>query len=110
MSWNVKYGLLILLTTVVTYACGLSLSWVGRRCAGRKRADFGKECTKSPLNVLQRLHMRAVQLHPPDGACTDVLVWWGHMVHDRVPDEIVDRVQRHILSGMGLVVLHSGRI
>ena len=41
-------------------------------------------------------------------ADTDVLVWWGHMVHDRVPDEIVDRVQRHILSGMGLVVLHSG--
>ena len=41
-------------------------------------------------------------------ADTDVLVWWGHMVHDRVPDEVVDRVQRHILSGMGLVVLHSG--
>lgn len=39
---------------------------------------------------------------------TDVLVWWGHMGHDRVPEEIVDRVQRHILSGMGLVVLHSG--
>ena len=39
-------------------------------------------------------------------ADTDVLVWWGHMVHDRVPDEVVDRVQRHILSGMGLVVLH----
>ena len=28
--------------------------------------------------------------------------------HDRVPDEVVDRVQRHVLSGMGLVVLHSG--
>ena len=41
-------------------------------------------------------------------ADTDVLIWWGHMGHDRVPDEIVDRVQRHILSGMGLVVLHSG--
>lgn len=41
-------------------------------------------------------------------ADTDVLVWWGHMAHDQVPDEVVDRVQRHILSGMGLVVLHSG--
>ena len=41
-------------------------------------------------------------------ADTDVLVWWGHVAHDRVPDEVVDRVQRHILSGMGLVVLHSG--
>jgi len=39
---------------------------------------------------------------------TDVLFWWGHMGHDRVPDEVVDRVQKAILSGMGLVVLHSG--
>ena len=41
-------------------------------------------------------------------ADTDVLVWWGHRAHDKVPDEIVDRVQRYVLSGMGLVVLHSG--
>lgn len=39
---------------------------------------------------------------------TDVLVWWGHMGHGKVPDEIVDRVQRHVLAGMGLIVLHSG--
>lgn len=41
-------------------------------------------------------------------ADTDVLVWWGHMGHARVSDEIVDRVQKAVLSGMGLVVLHSG--
>ena len=41
-------------------------------------------------------------------ADTDVLVWWGHRAHDRVPDEVVDRVQKYVLSGMGLVVLHSG--
>ena len=41
-------------------------------------------------------------------ADTDVLVWWGHRAHDMVPDEIVDRVQKYVLSGMGLVVLHSG--
>lgn len=39
---------------------------------------------------------------------TDVLVWWGHMAHDKVPDEIADRVQEYIWKGMGLVVLHSG--
>jgi len=39
---------------------------------------------------------------------TDVLVWWGHIAHDRVSDEVVDRVQRRVLAGMGLVVLHSG--
>lgn len=41
-------------------------------------------------------------------ADTDVLIWWGHMGHGRVPDEIVDRVQSYILGGMGLIVLHSG--
>ena len=38
----------------------------------------------------------------------DVVIWWGHMAHGRVPDEVVDRIHRHVLSGMGLVVLHSG--
>lgn len=39
---------------------------------------------------------------------TDVLTWWGHAAHARVEDEIVDRVQRRVLEGMGLIVLHSG--
>lgn len=38
---------------------------------------------------------------------TDVLFWWGHMGHDRVPDEVVDRVYQHVMRGMGLVALHS---
>ncbi|MGL4199625.1 MAG: ThuA domain-containing protein [Allorhizobium sp.] len=41
-------------------------------------------------------------------ARTDVLVWWGHAAHAEVADEVVERVNRHVLSGMGLVVLHSG--
>ena len=39
---------------------------------------------------------------------TDVLTWWGHMAHEEVSDEIVDRVQARVLDGMGLIVLHSG--
>ena len=39
---------------------------------------------------------------------TDVLLWWGHMRHSLVPDEVVERVHQHVLSGMGLIVLHSG--
>ena len=38
----------------------------------------------------------------------DVLVWWGHAAHDEVSDEVVERVHRHVLEGLGLVVLHSG--
>ena len=39
---------------------------------------------------------------------TDVLIWWGHMAHQEVRDDIVDRLQKRVLDGMGLVVLHSG--
>ena len=38
---------------------------------------------------------------------TDVLVWWGHMAHDQVKDETVERVYQRVMSGMGLIVLHS---
>ena len=41
-------------------------------------------------------------------AGTDVLLWWGHKAHAEVSDDVVDRVQRHVLGGMGLLVLHSG--
>lgn len=38
---------------------------------------------------------------------TDVLIWWGHMAHDEVEDRIVEKVQKRVLAGMGLIVLHS---
>lgn len=38
---------------------------------------------------------------------TDVLIWWGHMAHDEVKDEVVRHVQQHVLNGMGLIALHS---
>ena len=41
-------------------------------------------------------------------AATDVLLWWGHIGHNQVADEVVDRVHRHVLAGMGILVLHSG--
>ncbi|MFI9766447.1 ThuA domain-containing protein [Streptomyces sp. NPDC052415] len=41
-------------------------------------------------------------------ADTDVLTWWGHLAHREVSDEVVTRVHRRVLAGMGLVVLHSG--
>ena len=37
-----------------------------------------------------------------------MLIWWGHMAHDEVPDDLVARVQQRVLDGMGLIVLHSG--
>ncbi len=60
------------------------------------------------------VEVRTVTLDDPEHglteevlADTDVLTWWGHMAHDRVDDEIVSRVHKHVLSGMGLLPLHS---
>lgn len=39
---------------------------------------------------------------------TDVLIWWGHVAHDEVSDEVVEKVRQKVLGGMGLIVLHSG--
>ena len=41
-------------------------------------------------------------------ASTDVLIWWGHCAHDKVPDELVVKLHKRVLEGMGLIVLHSG--
>lgn len=38
---------------------------------------------------------------------TDVLIWWGHVIHHLVPEDAVDRVCRHVLNGMGMIFLHS---
>ncbi len=39
---------------------------------------------------------------------TDVLIWWGHLAHVMVPDEIAAMVRDAVLDGMGFIVLHSG--
>src|SRR4051794_25799945 len=41
---------------------------------------------------------------------TDVLAWWAHHRHHEVPDELAAAVQRRVLDGMGLLVLHSGHL
>ena len=60
-------------------------------------------------------HVRTAVLDEPEHGLTvdvlnttDVLLWWGHMAHGDVNDEIVERVYKRVMEGMGLVVLHSG--
>jgi len=38
---------------------------------------------------------------------TDVLVYWAHKRHGEVPDDIADRIGRHVRGGMGVIFLHS---
>lgn len=38
---------------------------------------------------------------------TDVLIWWAHVLHAEVPDELVAKIKERALRGMGLIFLHS---
>ncbi|MER5179210.1 ThuA domain-containing protein [Streptomyces sp. NPDC002896] len=67
------------------------------------------------LNLGDEVRVRTATLDEPEHGLTeevltdtDVLTWWGHIAHDEVSDEVVDRVHRHVLAGMGLIVMHSG--
>ncbi len=41
---------------------------------------------------------------------TDVLIWWGHLKHGDVSDEVAEKVKWRVLNGMGFIVLHSGHL
>ena len=38
---------------------------------------------------------------------TDVLIWWAHVAHDKIPDQLADKIVNRIQMGMGFIALHS---
>ena len=72
-------------------------SAIGEYLAGDKDISVRLACLDDPEQGLGEKIL----------AETDVLIWWGHMAHDRVTDESVQRVVRRVNAGMGLVALHS---
>lgn len=40
---------------------------------------------------------------------TDVLLWWGHIRHHLVADQVVEDVNHQVRRGMGLIALHSAQ-
>ena len=39
---------------------------------------------------------------------TDVILWWGHVGHDKVPDAVVEKLYKSVVSdGKGIICLHS---
>lgn len=38
---------------------------------------------------------------------TDVLMWWGHMHHGDVKDELVEKIRDRVYNGMGFIPMHS---
>jgi trehalose utilization protein len=77
--------------------------------------DGMHEAIAAHLRKLPDMEVRTATLDEPEHgltekvlAETDVLIWWAHMAHGEVKDEIVDRVHARVLGGMGLIPLHSG--
>lgn len=67
------------------------------------------------LNTQDDMEVRTATLDEPEHGLTDevlnstdVLIWWGHMAHEEVSDDIVNKVYKRVMHGMGLIVLHSG--
>lgn len=75
------------------------------------------EAIAAHLRTQPGLTVRTATLDEPDHGLTDeviqstdVLLWWGHMAHEEVRDDIVDKLQARVLQGMGLITLHSGHL
>lgn len=69
---------------------------------------------KSFLDLEEDMNVRICSLDEPGQGLTDellnntdVLLWWGHMAHAEVSDELVSKVKARVLSGMGFIPLHS---
>ncbi|HIT06176.1 MAG TPA: ThuA domain-containing protein [Candidatus Scybalocola faecipullorum] len=90
-------------------------SWPERRDQMREVHPNGiHETLKAILEEDEELQVRTVTMDMPECGLTqdvlndtDVLVWWAHVAHDRVPWEIAERVNDHVLRGMGFIALHS---
>lgn len=72
-------------------------------------------CIAEFLGKNADIQVRTATLDEPDHGLsqevvdnTDVMLWWGHMAHNEVSDEVADRVVARVRQGMGLIVLHSG--
>lgn len=72
---------------------------------------------KKKLGRNEEFNIRTATLDMPEHGLTDevldttdVLIWWGHMAHGKVSDEVAEKVKQHVLDGMGLIVLHSGHL
>ena len=69
-------------------------------------------CIAAFLGKEEDIEVRTATLDMPEHGLTqevldntDVLLWWGHMAHDKVDDAIVERVHARVLAGMGLIAL-----
>ncbi|OPJ63734.1 ThuA domain-containing protein [Clostridium oryzae] len=74
-------------------------------------------CIKGFLQKEEDFSVRTATLDMPECGLseevlndTDVLIWWAHCAHDKVPDKIAERVKKYVLQGMGFIPLHSAHL
>ena len=72
--------------------------------------NFIKEFLETDENII----VRTATLNGPDYLTdellndTDVLIWWAHVLHGDVPDELVEKIRQRVMVGrMGFIPLHS---
>ena len=84
--------------------------------AAKKMYPNGLHATiKEFLDKNDDLEVRLAALDDPDQGLpdevlnsTDVLIWWGHVAHWEVKDELVDKIKDRVYKdGMGFIGLHS---
>ncbi len=72
-------------------------------------------CIKNFLSECDDLEIRTATLDEPDCGIpdevldnTDVLMWWGHVAHNKVPDDRVEYIRNRVYNGgMGFIACHS---
>ena len=69
------------------------------------------------LNEMEGVEARTATLDQPscgltDGVLdnTDVLIWWAHAAHHKVPDELAVNIRERVNKGMGFIALHSAHL
>ncbi len=70
---------------------------------------------KEFLDEEEDFEVRLAALDDPDQGlpdevlnATDVLIWWGHVAHKEVRDELAERIRDRVYAGdMGFIALHS---
>ncbi|MBQ5883492.1 MAG: trehalose utilization protein ThuA, partial [Clostridia bacterium] len=64
-------------------------------------------CIKDFLSKDEELNIRTATLDEENCGLsddvlnsTDVLIWWGHCHHEKVPDELVEKIYNRVMCGM----------
>ncbi len=69
------------------------------------------------LKTCEDMQVTSVNMYMPEYGLpdqllneTDVLIWWAHVAHDAIPDQLAEKIRDRVWKGMGFIPLHSARL